>query len=1236
MERNRNFGAELSDIAVAGENMTALEWFAEKMPGGCFIYREEPPYELLYVNQAAVKIYGCESVEEFREFTGNSFKGMVYKDDFDSIQSSIERQINEENNENKLDYVDYRIPRKDGEFRWVNDYGHLVNIPGIGNVYYVFIFDVTEIKNAQEQKEKAEHLKEELNIARQANEAKSAFLSNMSHEIRTPITAILGMNEMIQRETDESEILEYSENIRKAGVSLLGIISDILDFSKIETGRMELENEKYHISSLVVDLYNIVRLRTEAKGLNLEFIVDPKLPKSYIGDEIRIKQVVTNLLTNASKYTEKGNVCCNISLVEKKNNEAKIKISVSDTGIGIRKEDMERLFEPFDRLDLKKTRTIEGSGLGLAITRQLLDIMDSELKVESEYEKGSTFYFTIKQEIADDEPIGEIDFHTYVDEGDGSAKKQGFFIAPGMRLLVVDDTPMNLQVIVGLLRRSRMHIDVAVSGAECIEKFGNEHYDLVFLDYRMPNLNGIETLNEIKKRFPDKYEKTPIISLTASAVAGDKEKLLRAGFTDYLSKPVNVDELEHMMIKHLPQDSVLLTSEYQGEENDEISKLPKVFFQYPQLNPTKGIEYCGDADDYIFALETYELSIESKASQIEEFIEEENWEDYILSVHSLKSTSGAIGAEDIFERAKTLEQAGKNKDYNMIKMDTPFLLKEYRDLKKIIRRIIKAYESKEESDNDSLNVVEEERSKMLARALEEAERANMAKTAFLSNMSHEIRTPMNSIIGLYNIALRRQNLDDETKKTLVKIGDSAKHLLSLLNDILDISRIESGNASLIDEKFSFQGMLEQVNTMTEAQCEEKGLLFECSVIGHIEDDYIGDDTKLKQMIINLLSNAVKYTPKGGRVEFTIEEIERDNKKAKVRFIVRDTGIGISEDYLPRLFEPFSQEKEGTSNVYGSTGLGMAITKHIVDMMCGKIEVESEKGKGSKFTVTIPLGICEDNNDNKETFDNTPVIVIDDDNTACEHAKMVLSRIGMVAETSLSGEDALSKIQKRKISGNPFKYAFIDWKMPKMDGVELTRRIREKYNSDELIIVLTTYNWDEIIEEAMEAGVDIFIAKPLFAGGIRREIEDYFAKQEGVETIEEPTTNLAGRKVLLAEDMEINAEIMKQLLNLKDIQVDVVSNGLEATNKFEESKAGYYDAILLDIRMPIMNGLDAAKKIRAMDKSDAKSIPIIALTANAFDEDVKLSLYAGMNAHLSKPVEPDALFEMLSKLIEEGE
>ncbi len=703
MQRNITISNELMATIPTQEGMSAARWLAEQMPGGFFIYRADDSMELLYVNQSTCDIFGCDSVEEFRTLTGNTFRGMVHPEDYDSIQSSIDEQIANESNRRNVDYVVYRIIRKDGSIRWVDDYGHFTNMPGYGDVYYVFIEDITETRLAREEQEKARNLAAALEQAEQANVAKSAFLSNMSHEIRTPITAILGMNEMIQRETDNARILDYSENIRKAGVSLLGIISDILDFSKIETGRMELESEEYSLADLIADLYNLTWFRAEAKGLELKFHVDPSIPLRLIGDEIRIKQIITNLLTNAVKYTEKGRVDFEIGAGPSSDELISLTVSVKDTGIGIRKEDMERLFEPFDRLDLKKTRTIEGSGLGLAITRQLLSIMGSELQVESHYEQGSRFYFTLSQKVADQTPIGDFDPEIYIHKTPDTRRKRTLFTAPGMRLLIVDDTPMNLQVIAGLLKRTRMHIDVATSGAECINKFGREHYDLVFLDYRMPQMNGIETLAILRQKYPEKYEKTPIISLTASAVSGDKEKMLRAGFTDYLSKPVNIDEMEHMMIKYLPADSVIMNDPgILNEQDDELSKLPGVIFDYPQLDPEKGIEYCGDADDYLFAIETYEASVEAKAAQIETDLEKEDLEALAMNFHSLKSTSGAIGADYLSEKAKALEIAAKAKEFTDLKHHATELLKDYRQLKDILHTILTQAEAEKNRQNANL------------------------------------------------------------------------------------------------------------------------------------------------------------------------------------------------------------------------------------------------------------------------------------------------------------------------------------------------------------------------------------------------------------------------------------------------------------------------------------------------------------------------------------------------------
>ena len=413
---------------------------------------------------------------------------------------------------------------------------------------------------------------------------------------------------------------------------------------------------------------------------------------------------------------------------------------------------------------------------------------------------------------------------------------------------------------------------------------------------------------------------------------------------------------------------------------------------------------------------------------------------------------------------------------------------------------------------------EEIQRRMLQEALDKAEYANKAKTSFLSNMSHEIRTPMNAIIGLDNIALSDPGLTPQAREHLEKIGASARHLLGIINDILDMSRIESGRMELRDEEFSFREFLDHINVMVGGQCADKGLTYECRIIGKTEDYYIGDETKLKQVLINILGNAVKFTPASGSVTFTVEQTTGFEDYRSLRFTVSDTGIGMSKEYIPKIFEAFSQETEGTSNKLGSTGLGMAITKSIVSMMNGDIAVESEKGVGSTFIVTVTLK----GSDHQEREEREPALP--DEPNAAAHEEQ--------------------------------------------DGAA--------------------------------------------------------------------ATELAGRNVLVVEDMELNAEILMDLLEMEDVRSEHAENGQLAVEMFSEHPAGYYDAILMDVRMPVMNGLEATRAIRALDRQDAKRIPIIAMTANAFDEDVQQTLQAGMNAHLSKPVEPEHLYRTLCELIGETE
>ena len=526
------------------------------------------------------------------------------------------------------------------------------------------------------------------------------------------------------------------------------------------------------------------------------------------------------------------------------------------------------------------------------------------------------------------------------------------------------------------------------------------------------------------------------------------------------------------------------------------------------------------------------------------------------------------------------------------------------------------------------------KNRALSEALKAAEEANIAKTAFLSNMSHEIRTPMNAIIGLDSLALQNEAIPSETREYLEKIGESAHHLLGLINDILDMSRIESGRLVIRKEEFSFRNMLEQINTMVMSQCEEKGLNYECRVIGGVSDFYIGDDMKLKQVLINILSNAIKFTDAPGDVMLTVERINVFGDHSTIKFCIKDTGIGMDKEFIPKIFDAFTQEDSSRNNKYGSTGLGMAITKNIVELMNGTISVESEKGVGTEFTVIITL-----NNSNRQgpaTYVIDPkdmrILVVDDEEIAAEHARIVLDEAGIKADTCYDGQTAMNMLEVQHAKHEPYNLVLLDWKMPEMDGVELAREIRKRYDRETTVIILTSFNWDEIMEEAVHSGVDSFLAKPLFASNVLDEFERIARKNNMSLYKEKKRADLKGRHILMAEDVFINAEIMKQIILSKEAEIDHAENGKIVLNMFEESTVGYYDAILMDVRMPEMDGLEATAAIRSLDRLDAKTIPIIALTANAFDEDVQRSLQVGMDAHLSKPVDPEHLYQTLEELI----
>ena len=517
--------------------------------------------------------------------------------------------------------------------------------------------------------------------ANQANEAKSYFLSTMSHDIRTPMNAILGLNEMVLRDSRDDNIRMYSESIRTAGNTLLGIINDILDFSKIEAGKMELINVDYSFVSLLNDLVNMVQKKAEDKGLVFNLDIDRNIPSTLNGDEIRIKQVIINILSNAVKYTGQGSVTfsAHARKLSDKPDSIMLKISVADTGTGIKPEDLGRLFVAFERIEEKKNRNIEGTGLGMAITQRFLDMMGSHLEVESEYGRGSVFSFELEQKVVKWDPIGDFEeaYRRSISERTSYHEK---FTAPDARVLVVDDTPVNLTVFVSLLKRTGLKIDTAESGDEGISLFIKNHYDVIFLDHMMPDKDGIETLKEMKAITDTQNTLTPVICLTANAISGMREMYTNAGFDDYLTKPIDAERLETMLMQYLPDDKVTCVSGDDDIDEDEDQALPDFLYDIKEIDTDSGLNYCGDGESYVDALMMYMGSAEKKAEEIEKYRAAGDIKNVTIKVHALKSASRSIGALKLGEFAERLEKAGDSGDQETLYQELDKLLLRYRQL----------------------------------------------------------------------------------------------------------------------------------------------------------------------------------------------------------------------------------------------------------------------------------------------------------------------------------------------------------------------------------------------------------------------------------------------------------------------------------------------------------------------------------------------------------------------------
>lgn len=1121
------------------QTIQIAEKIGRHMPGGFFIYKAGGNEELLYANQATLNIFGCRDIEEFKKLTGNTFRGMVFHDDYERIFNSINEQISISTE--KMDYVEYRIVRKDGTIRWVDDYGHYAETEAFGGVYYVFISDITD---KREQMEKD-------------NAVRTAVIDTLTNFYNT----VWLINDV---ETESCSLYHGDTS---------------MDSIHAEAIRNALSNAKY--TDAKTQYVNTMVAPEDRERMQLEISL-PYILQQLSGKE-QFSVTFIRALKEGPRYYR-----IDFGKISMPGGKTGIMMGFKDVDDEVQKDlklkkalnEAEEAKEENKRLMERVESAAELADLMGSVTSLLSNMPAMSFTKDAEtgrYLACNKAFSEYAGKASPEDVVGLTDFEIF------DAETAGHFVEDDKKALSMDkpyvffeDVPDATGTVFRNLQTTKL-------------KFRDSSGRLCTLGMCV----DVSEMVRIKSAEAKQHEMEERIALQDRLLAEQKQreeqdKMITAMASDYRS------------VYHVDLDTDDAVC-YRADPTDKE--------QHPA-----GVHFCFTE---AFTWYAHHSVAEKYREGFLHFIDPEN-------------IRAELSKNEILSYRYLAQRAGKEY-YEMIRAAG-------------VRHAEDRDDHRVHAIGLGLTVIDEEmrdsmaKNQALAEALAAAKEANKAKTAFLSNMSHEIRTPMNAIIGLDSLALRNEALLPETREYLEKIGESARHLLGLINDILDMSRIESGRIVLRKEEFSFRSMLEQINTMVMSQCNEKGLKYECRMLGGVNDYYIGDDMKLKQVLINILSNAIKFTEKGGDVILTVERTTTYGDQSTLKFVIKDTGIGMDKGFLPKIFDSFTQEDSSRNNKYGSTGLGMAITKNIVELMNGSISVESQKGVGTEFTVVITLKNCEHQGPATSYIKpkDMRVLIVDDEEVAAEHARIVLDEVGINADCCYNGRSALQMLEVQHTKHEPYNLVLLDWKMPEMDGLEVTREIRKRYSKETTIIILTSFNWDEIMDEAMHVGVDSFLAKPLFASNVIDEFERIARKNNMSLFREKRRADLAGKRILLAEDIQINAEIMKQILKIKGAEIDHAENGRIVLEMFADSAPKHYDAILMDVRMPEMDGLEATERIRALDRDDAKTIPIIAMTANAFDEDVQRSLQVGMNAHLSKPVEPEHLYRTLEELIWESE
>ena len=1245
----------MQNLKINDETLPVLSSLSEIIPGGFFIYHAHGTQELISFNSKMAQLFGCDTDDEFRTLVGNSFKGIVHPDDYEAVETSIRRQIVDSSD--RMDHVKYRFIRKDGSVGMMDDYGHFDHSDTLGDIYYVFVQDVSAQYEAELEKQR---------LARQQrNELIAALTGSVSTYIGYP-------------DTDRFTILAQNEHLK---------VNYAADETFTDSITRYIENDVYapdrSRAAQEISLSKIASYLQTATEFTFRFRdISSGVPRWYEMKAARLSS--TEVLYSFSDIDD----ALTAEIVYEKLKDNYFGLYCIDLGTGHAKVIRTGHPELTGEVGTVRNYTELIRDIAAASKDDAMDFMhriSSTDYLKERFQTDDLAYFYYQSHLFEGKRWISVTGNVLKRKADGTPELLGL----GFSLM--DEASSKVESSKARALQEHARVDL-----QMISGLAGEYYALYYYNIR-EKLFHIYTLDQ--QRFPQaagmvtaggepidvlrRFGTSPLVhpdDRAQFAVVDDaylQEKLahskkhsvpFRRVFNgEYqwaemdIIKSEDYDEPANAIVigfaerdlairsqKALSNAYEVLNKEYGPDEAiDKLVAIAGEFYRADRCyiiedrKSTKTIdntyEWCAPGiEPEIDKLQ--DVPAEVCAGWYEEFRRQGAFfMDALDSEHNTPETVEILQMQGI-ESLVVAPILADNEIIGYIGVDNP--KKAERDVA-VLQGIANVAYSQILERNRRNSVAEKmlreqmAQKEQLAEALSMAESANRAKTIFLNNMSHDIRTPMNAIIGYTGLAASHIDNKAQVQDYLAKIAQSSDHLLSLINDVLDMSRIESGKINLEEKAENLPEIIHTLRDIVQADIHSKHHDFFIDTVNVNDENILCDKLRLNQVLLNILSNSIKYTAAGGILSMRItEKTVKANGYATYEFLIKDNGMGMDSEFVKTIFDPFTRMKSSTVSGIQGTGLGMAITKNIIDMMGGRIDIQSEPGKGTETTVTFDFKLAEAHKDNFEIPElrGLRALIADDDANTCVSIERMLREIGMRSEWCTSGKEAVFRAESAYSFGDRFKVYIIDWLMPDMNGIETTRRIRKAIGDDVPIIILTAYDWSDIEDEAREAGVTAFVSKPMFMSDLSKVLSSCIGRTAEPATADSPVYDFSGKKILLVEDNELNSEIAVAILEEDGFIIDTADDGTVAVEKIKAASPGDYDLVLMDIQMPVMDGYEATRQIRALGTEPSR-IPIIAMTANAFEDDRIAALEAGMNAHLPKPIDVDKLKALLAQYLQ---